>query len=105
MMSVNVVVGNTSAADDMITNMNKNIATHLTHFLLSTGTGKTFVEGLIKASIDPALIHQVGACTWDAIPLKLATSNDAVNTKKKNIKDAGWYQKRLWWQHGEEERV
>ena len=49
--------------------------------------------GLLKASIDPSLIHEMVHCTWDAQTLTLTTPKDAAAAKKKNIEDAAWYQK------------
>ena len=44
MMNVNVVVGSTPVADNMVTNMNKNMATYLTHFLSTMGMNEDFVK-------------------------------------------------------------
>lgn len=56
MLNINVVEGNTLTADDMITNMNKNMAARMTHFLPTMGIGNTFVKELVKASIDSTFI-------------------------------------------------
>jgi hypothetical protein len=93
MMNVDVVVGNTPGAERMVEMMNKNVAAYLTHTLPSLGIGKTFVKNLLKASIDPSLIHEMAHCTWDAQTSTLTTPKDAAAAKKKNIEDAAWYQK------------
>ena len=93
MNNVDVVVGNTPAAEKMVEMMNKNVAAYLTHMLPSLKIGETFIKNLLKASIDPSLIHEMVHCTWDAQTFTLTTPKDAAAAKKKNIEDAAWYQK------------
>ena len=93
MNNVDVVVGNTPAAEKMVEMMNKNVATYLTHMLPNLEIGETFIKNLLKASIDHSLIHEMVHCTWDAQTLTLTTPKDAAAAKKKNIEDAAWYQK------------
>ena len=62
-MNVNVLVGNTLAAETMVTMMNENVATYLTHMLPPLGTGEIFIKNLLKAPIDPYLIHNIPHCT------------------------------------------
>ena len=93
MMNVDVVVGNTPAAEKMVEMMNKHVAAYLTHMLPSLGIGDTFIKNLLKASIDPSLIHEMVHCTWDAQTFTLTTPKDAAAAKKKNTEDAVWYQK------------
>ena len=88
-----VVVGNTPAAEKMVEMMNKNVAAYLTHILPSLGIGDTFIKNVLKASIDPSLIHEMVHCTWDAQTFTLTTPTDAAAAKKKNIEDTAWYQK------------
>ena len=54
MNNVDVVVGNTPAAEKMVEMMNKNVAANLTHMLPSLGIGDTFINNLTKVSIDPS---------------------------------------------------
>ena len=61
--------------------------------LPSLGIGDTFINNLLKVSIDPSLIHEMVHCTWDAQTFTLTTPKDAAAAKKKNIEDTAWYQK------------
>ena len=92
-MNVDVVVGNKPAAEKLVEMMNKKVAAYLTYMLPSLGIGDSFIKNLLKASIDPSLIHAMVHCTWDAQKFTLTTSKDAAATKKKNIEDSAWYQK------------
>ena len=53
MMNVDVVVGNTPAAEKMVEMMSKNLAAYLKHMLPSLGIGETFIKNLLKASSNP----------------------------------------------------
>ena len=92
MMSVDVVIGNTLAAEAMVEMINKNIAAYLTYFLPTIGCSKEFIKDLLSAAVDPSLLHEVEYCTWEEKTLTLTTPKDVEKAKNKSIEDAAWYQ-------------
>ena len=92
MMSVDVVIGNTLAAEAMVEMINKNIAAYLTYFLPTIGCSKEFIKDLLSAAVDPSLLHEVEYCTWEEKTLALTTPKDVEKAKNKSIEDAAWYQ-------------
>lgn len=63
---VNIVHPNIPEAEAIVTNLGKHPAGFLWHFLTDCGVDKTFVSKLLQEFVDPALVHEIEACKWDA---------------------------------------
>ena len=50
------------------------------------------IEQLLRVSVDPELIRDVGKCTWDNKSMVLTTPTDAEEAGKKKLEDAAWCQ-------------
>ena len=65
MMNVDVVVGKTEEAIACVNMFNKNIAAYLMYNFPIKEVGKEFIKRLLRVSVDPELIKDIGNCTCD----------------------------------------
>jgi hypothetical protein len=65
MVNMYMLVGNMATAEAMVMMMNTNVTAYLTHILPTLGIVETFVKALIRAAINPSLIHKIQYCSWD----------------------------------------
>jgi hypothetical protein len=93
LMNVDVVIGKTKEATDRVEMMNKNIAAYVHFNFPIEGVGEDLIERLLKISVDPELIKDIGKCKWDKKKLALTTPKDAEEANKKKLEEAAWYQK------------
>ena len=93
LMNVDVVIGKTKEATDRVEMMNKNIAAYVKFNFPIEGVGEELIERLLKISVDPELIKEIGKCKWDKKKLALITPKDAEEANKKKLEEAAWYQK------------
>ena len=52
---------------------------------------KNFVMELLKASINPELLHEIGNCTWESKTQTLTTSEDTEDNKAIARENASQY--------------
>ena len=93
MMNVDVVVGKTEEAIACANMLNKNIAAYLMYNFPIKEVGKDFIKRLLRVSVDPELIKDIGDCTWDKKTSVLTTPKDIEDAGKRKLEDAAWYQK------------
>ena len=93
MMNVDVVVGKTEEAIACVNMFNYNIAAYLMYNFPIKEVGKDFIKRLMRVSIDPEPIKDIGDCTWDKKTRVLTTPKDIEDAGKRKLEDAAWYQK------------
>ena len=92
-MNVDVVIGKTKEATDRVEMMNNNIVAYVKFNFLIKGAGQDLIEKLLKISVDPELIKEIGQYKWDTNKLALTTPKDAEEANKIKLEEAAWYQK------------
>ena len=85
MMNVYVVVGKTEEAVACMNMFNKNIAEYLTYNFPIKEVGKEFIKRLLRFSVKPELIKDIGNCTWDKKTRVLTTPKDIEDAEKKKL--------------------
>ena len=75
--SVDIVVPYIPESGALVAMMNKKLSVYLSNYLVDAGTGKIFVNALIKGAICPALNHADGICTWYSSNKTVTTPEDA----------------------------
>ena len=60
LMNVDVVIGKNKETTDRVEMMNKNIAAYVKFHLPIKGVGEELNENLLKISVDPELIKEIG---------------------------------------------
>ena len=88
--SVDAVIPNTPEAETMVLMMKRNIGAFL-HFYFEGKMDERFKTDLLKASIDPSLLHEIEHCTWDPLTNVLLTPNEEKAKEAKTMEDAAWY--------------
>jgi len=88
--SVDAVIPNTPEAETMVLMMKRNIGAFLS-FYLDGKMDARFKTDLLKASIDPSLLHEIEHCTWDPKTKVLITPNEEKAKEARTIEDAAWY--------------
>ena len=88
--SVDAVIPNTPEAETMVLMMKRNIGAFL-HFYFEGKMDERFKTDLLKASIDPSLLHEIEHCTWDPLTKVLLTPNEEKAKEAKTMEDAAWY--------------
>ena len=91
MACVDVVIGKTSEAEEMVEMMNKNVAAYLSNFLEEATLPVAPIKPLLKVSVDPSILLDVGNCKQDANTRPLTTPSEAVNTESLALEQAAWY--------------
>ena len=76
MMNLDVVVGKTEEAIACVNMFNKNIAAYLMYNFPIKEVGKKFIKRLLRVSVDPEVIKDIGNCTWDKKTRLLTTPKD-----------------------------
>ena len=89
--SVDIVVPNAPEAETLVAMMNKNLGAFLNFKLKEEGLNGGFVDNLLKASIDPQLLHTMNVCKWDKATQVMSTPDDAAEEKDRDIENAAWY--------------
>ena len=92
-MNVDVVIDKIKEATERVKMMNKNISAYVKFNFPIEGVGEDLLEKLLKSSVDPELMKEIGQCKWDKKTLALSTPNDAEKANKMKLKEAAWYQK------------
>ena len=93
LMNVDVAIGKTKEATDRAEMTNKNIAAYVKFNVPIEGVGEELIENLLKISVDPELIKEIGQCSWDKRKLTLTTPKDAEGANRMKLEEAAWYQK------------
>ena len=75
----------------MMLMMKKNLGAYLHYYLTDLGTDTTFIKDLLRASIDPSLLHNIQHCTWDKKSRLLITPDCEEEEQKKAMETAAWY--------------
>lgn len=89
---VEVVIPNIPAAETMVHMMNKNVAAYLINYLPQQGIPLTFVQALLKKSVEPELLANASECQWNSETWELTTAEELKeDSKRKDIKKAAWY--------------
>jgi hypothetical protein len=88
---VDVVIGKTKEAEDMVEMMNKNVAAYLSNYLAEAGLPAALIKRLLEVSVDPTMLLDVRNCKWDAKTRTLTTPNDAANEESLALEKAAWY--------------
>ena len=91
MACVDVVIGKTSEAEEMVEMMNKNVAAYLSNYLAEAKLPPALIKRLLEVSVDPTLLLDVGNCKWDSKTRTLTTPNDAENEESLALEKAAWY--------------
>ena len=91
MLSVDVIVLNTSNAETMLLMMNKQLAAYLQFYLQDIKIETNFAQLLVKTCICPTLLHEVSKCTWDKVTKVLTNPEDIEATKTHSIGNTAWY--------------
>ena len=89
--SVDVVIPNTPEAERMMLMMKKNLGAYLNYYLTDLGMGPIFINNLLRASIDPSMLHGIQHCTWDKKTRLLITPECEEEEQKKAMETAAWY--------------
>ena len=85
MMNVDVVVGKTEEAIACVKMFNNNIAEYLMYNFPIKEVGKEFIKILLRVSVDPELIKDIGDCTWDKKTRVLTTPKDIEDARKRKL--------------------
>ena len=88
---VDVVIGKTKEAEEMVEMVNKNMVAYLSNYLAEAGLRVALTKRLLEVSVDPTMLLDIGNCKWDAKPRTLATPNDAANDESLALEKAAWY--------------
>jgi hypothetical protein len=73
---VDMVIPNTADAEARFEMFNKQPAGYLYHVLPNFGALLTFIQEILRWSMDPAVAMEAPLCTWDSEPSILTTSKD-----------------------------
>ena len=90
---VDVVVGRCKEAEDMIAQLNDNIAAYLTFVLRAQGVSDQFLRELLRRSCDPSLVLEVSSCSWDEEAKRLVTPRTKDADAGQALEEAAWYSK------------
>ena len=85
MMNVDAVVGKTEEAIACVNMFNKNIAAYLMYNFPIKEVGKEFIKRLLRVSVDPELIKDIGDCTWNKKTRVLTTPKDIEDAGKRKL--------------------
>ena len=77
MVHVDMVIGKTKEATEMVEMMDKNVAAYLSNYLAEAGLPLALIKRLLEVSVDPTMLLDVGNCKWDANTRTLTTPSDA----------------------------
>ena len=91
MAHVDVVIGKTKEAEEMMEMMNKNVAAYLSYYLAKTSLPEAIIKRLLEVSVDPTLLLEVKNCEWDPKTKTLTTPSDAANDEGLALEKAAWY--------------
>ena len=91
MAHVDVVIGKTNEAEEMVEMMNKNVAAYLSNYLAETGLPVALIKRLLGVSVDPTMPQDVVNCKWDTKTRTLTTHNDTANEESLALEQAAWY--------------
>ena len=90
--SVDIVVLDIPESVTMVAMINKQLGEFLVYYLTEeVKMEKKFKIELLKASIDPELLHEIRNCTWESKTKNLTTTEDLEDKKDIACKDAAWY--------------
>eukprot|EP00956_Cyclotella_meneghiniana_P026325 scaffold56619_cov40-Cyclotella_meneghiniana.AAC.2 len=92
MMPVDVVIGNWEEAERMMLMINKNPAAYFYYYLQDKAkiNGEWLME-VLKGTMDPILVDEIGKCSWDSEKLILTTPQDEENAKLAVMENAARY--------------
>ena len=62
MAHVDVVIGKTNEAEEMVETMNKNVAAYLSNYLAEVGLPVALIKRLLEVSVDHTMLLDVGNC-------------------------------------------
>ena len=89
---VDIVRAKTDEAKYTVEQMNKNIACYLTNDLVKNKKMPlAFVEDLVRTTIEPTLVNEVGDCKWDPVKMSIWTPRDAEMEAANAHENAGFY--------------
>ena len=89
--SVDVVIPNTPEAETLLLMMKKNIGAFLHFHLKELGLDGSFITDLLRASVDPSLLHEIPKCSWEEKGRILTTPTDEKEEKRRSMENAAWY--------------
>ncbi len=89
---VQAIIPNTPEAEQMILMMNKKIPAYMGNVLHDQGMLHVFLIKLFKRSCCPAMISEMGTCSWDSDTGVLNTHCESVdNQVQADLESAAWY--------------
>ena len=82
---------NVPEAEALITNLAKNPAAFLHHYLDGFGVDKAFVRDLVKTFVDPALIHEAANCKWVEETKTVVTPEEQEEEEDEKLGQQSWF--------------
>jgi hypothetical protein len=90
MSHVNVVIGKTKEATEMVDMMNTNVVAYLSNYLAEAGLPLVLIKCLLEVSVIVTILLDVGNCKWDAKAKILTTPSDTVNKESLVLEQVAW---------------